>query len=114
MPFAAWAEQEYVDTIVPTLLEAAEKVKTTWESQWKYGSLSVVAKAISSLSDAIVREKAKPVRNLDRYKTSDEAYDGFVKFYERVSGKRDCNFVGPRIPYVLDWIYAEAGKDAAE
>lgn len=73
VPFDIWLECEFEKPRFPTLLEAAEKVKTTWESQWQYGSLSVVAKAIGHLADAIAREKRKPVRNCDRYATAAEA-----------------------------------------
>lgn len=59
MPFAVWSEQEYVDTSVPTLLDAAEAVADEWwtmdtEPNVRHGK-------IADLEDAIAREKAKPV-----------------------------------------------------
>ena len=98
LPFSAWAEQEVA---MPTLLEVASEVMRTWHSQWQYGSLSIVAKAISKLSDAIDREKALPVRNCDKHVTAMEAYDGFRK----ICCKVPCGF---------SWLYGEADKEEAK
>lgn len=106
LSFDEWAQREYEATRAPTLLEAAEAVKTTWHSQWQYGSLSIVAKAISNLSDAIDREKEKPVRNCDRFATAKEAYKVLEK-----SWCSHCRFADCGIPCVLAWIYSEAEKE---
>lgn len=112
LPFAAWADQEVA---LPTLLEAAENVKTTWESQWQYGSLSVVAGAIGNLSDAIDREKAKPVRNCDRYETGEDAYGGFRKFCDNLRcGNckiKVCGDIYGGCECLLAWLYEEADKE---
>lgn len=107
MLFAAWADEEYIEPRPPTLLEAAETVKNTWHSQWQYGSLSIVAKAISNLSDAIDREEALPVRNCDRYRTAKEAYDAFEKSCCKVPCG-ECRFSGRGGPCGFSWLYGEA------
>lgn len=115
MPFAGWAEQE---ASLPTLLEAAAAVKTTWDSRWQHCSLSIVEKAFSDLSDAIDREKEKPVRNCDRYGTAKEAFYAFEKMCSTNRCCEDCHFDRLRLHCGLNcrflWLYAEAGKEVAE
>lgn len=65
VPFEEWLECEFEEPREQTLLEAASEVMRTWESQWQYGHLSIIEKAVRKLSIAIEREKRKPVRNCD-------------------------------------------------
>ena len=76
MPFEVWLELEYKEPHMQTLFEAAETVTTIWKSKPHEGSLTNFLNAIANLSEAIEREKKKPVRNFDMYKTADEAYEG--------------------------------------
>lgn len=114
MPFTTWAEQEVV---LPTLLKAAEAVKTTWDSQWQYGSLSIVGKTISNLSDAIDREKAKPVRNVDRFATAEEAFGAFSEIcnaHKKCIGCPMEKIKAVNASYahcMMCWLYANADKD---
>ena len=80
IPFDAWLELEYKEPSMQTLLEAAETVTTIWKSKPHEGSLTNFLNAIANLAEAIEREKKKPVRNFDMYKTADEAYEGSEKF----------------------------------
>lgn len=104
-PFAGWAEMKYEEPRVPTLLEAAEAVKNTWYSKGPDATLSRVATTISDLADAIGREKAKPVRNCDRFATQEEAVAEFMKLCDR-----ECE------PYkdVVTWLYEKADKEKAK
>lgn len=102
LSFDEWAQREYEAPRVPTLLEAAEAVKNTWYSHLPEGSLSRVATTISHLADAIAREKAKPVRNCDRFATAEEAVAEFMKICDK-----ECE----PCEDVVAWLYAEAGKE---
>lgn len=91
IPFEAWLELEYTEPIMQTLLEAAETVTTIWKSKPPEGSLTNLWNAIVNLSEAIEREKKKPVRNFDMYKNADEAYEGSDKFC-RKSTCLECRY----------------------
>lgn len=116
-PFTAWAEQEYDEPRVLTLLEAAEAVADEWrtmdtEPNVRHGK-------IADLENAIAREKAKPVRNFDRYKTAKEAYAGFRKFCDGIYDCEKCRFKDCDGAYgsptshgcMLAWFYEEAEKE---
>lgn len=76
VPFNAWLEHEYEEPRKPTMLEAAESVANSWFDDDK---TKVFGMKICDLVNAIVREKCKPVRNCDKYKTAEEAYTAFMK-----------------------------------
>ena len=61
--FATWLELEFEETREPSLLEAAEELKNILSQ--KDITLPDVAVAFSRLTDAIEREKRKPVRNFN-------------------------------------------------
>lgn len=112
MPFAAWAEQEYTEPSIPTLLEAAEAVANEWwtmdtEPNVRHGK-------IADLEDAIAREKAKPVRNFDKYKTSKKACDGFSEMCKGVEACVNCRFGSSTsiAGCAIAWLYSEAEKEA--
>lgn len=117
LSFDEWAHLEYEPPRAPTLLEAAENVKNTWDAKMPDGSLSRVGTAISQLSDAIAREKAKPVRNCDNYRIAEEAFDAFDKM---CSTRRceDCEFDKPgknqKMSCRFNWLYAEAEKQVSK
>ena len=97
--FDAWLVCEYKEPHAPTLVEAAQEMTRTRESQWQYGHLSIVEKAVRNLSRAIEREKRKPVRNCDRPEcaTTKAAQDVW------------CNEDGGKTAY-YEWLLAAATK----
>lgn len=66
IPFDEWLKSEYEDPSDRTLLEAAAEMVYAWTSEFKPYYPARVSNAIIRLSDAIDREKRKPVRNCDR------------------------------------------------
>lgn len=63
MPFDKWLKCEFEDPSAPTLQEAAEGLINVWEV---HGSRHpYILKKMLDLSDAVEREKKKPVRNCD-------------------------------------------------
>lgn len=107
-----WLKEEYVEPHEPTLLEAAEAVAKAWNSDGHNGILAVIANKIGVLSDAVVREKAKPVRNFDKYKTSKKACDGFNEMCKGVETCVNCRFNsnGSIAGCAIAWLYSEAEK----
>lgn len=108
--FAAWLECKYEETREPTLLEAAQEVTRTLDSQWDYGHLSVVKKAVRNLSLTIKREKRKPVRNYEKYRSVEEALAAYRNMC-RGNLCDTCPFGGNRHDYAgcsINWLYAEA------
>lgn len=85
-----WLDEEYVEPQPPTLLEAAENFRTRLTSPMTRKQ-TTYAEDYAAFADAIVREKRKPVRNCDMYKTATEAFDAFTKmcFFHRCE---DCRF----------------------
>lgn len=106
VPFDVWLECEYEDPNPPTLLEAAEYIVNIVSGT----PTSVTRSLFRELRLAIEREKAKPVRNFDRFATAEEALAGFRKFCGKVACNecrfRDCV---PTCP--LAWLYEEAEKE---
>ena len=109
IPFDTWLECEFEEPRVPTLLEAAQEMTRTWESQWQYGHLSIVEKSVRNLSLAIERETRKPVRNLDKYKTANEATKGFKEMCNGIKNCVDCRF--RHVNCAIAWLYEKAGKE---
>ncbi len=114
--FDIWLEHEYVEPREPTLLEAAEDVLRVWDKRYEYGNLEYVKDRLRSLSVTVKREKRKPVRNCDRYRTAKEANIAFLSL--RRSGKihcKDCTFsADPNQCFSckLNWLYAETEKES--
>ena len=115
VPFDVWLECEFEEPRVTTLLEAAQEVVKTWYAKIPEGSIARVGQSIVRLSSAIDREKHKPVRNCDKYKTAEEAYTAFMKMCcdrpclgcEFDSSKSSC---GCR----FSWLYDEAVNEEAK
>lgn len=76
------------------------------------GSIARVWQSIVKLSSAIDREKRKPVRNCDKYRTADEAHQAL----KELCGKNECRICRfgdstRTAGCVLEWLYEEAGKE---
>ena len=74
------------------------------------GSLTNLWDAIVNLSEAIEREKKKPVRNFEKYNTSDEAYEGFEKFCHK-SKCLECRYKDSYPACRFAWLYDKAEKE---
>ena len=101
VPFDIWLECEYEEQHVQTLLEAAEAVVKV-----VYGTF------VADLRSAVEREKAKPVRNFNKYKTAKDALTGFNEMCSEKHCDR-CQFSAERNECnicKLNWLYAEAGR----
>ena len=101
VPFDIWLECEYEEQHVQTLLEAAEAVVKVG-----YGTF------VADLRSAVEREKAKPVRNFNKYKTAKDALTGFNEMCSDKHCDR-CQFSAERNECnicKLNWLYAEAGR----
>lgn len=109
VPFDTWLECEFEEPRVPTLLEAAAEMVYAWKSEIKPGYLARSSKAIGLLSDAIERETRKPVRNLDKYKTANEAAKGFKEMCNGIENCVDCRF--RHVNCEIAWLYEKAGKE---
>ena len=84
--FETWLELEFEEPSAQTLLEAAKAVVKEWYAKLPEGSIARVGQSIVRLSSAIDREKRKPVRNCDKYRTAEEAHVAFAEF----CGKNEC------------------------
>ena len=111
VPFDVWLELEYEEPSMQTLMEAAVSLTDSWLNG---GTIADANKKILALADVIKREKAKPVRNCDKYKTVKEASIAFVKMCEGTECEKCCYNNSTRRAYGcrLAWIYSEAGKEA--
>ena len=108
VPFDVWLECEYEEPPKPTLLEAAKAIVKIVPST----PTSVKRNLFRELRLAVEREKAKPVRNCDKYRTAMDAFAGFNKM---CSDKHcdECQFSAERNECFickLNWLYAEAGR----
>ena len=114
IPFEVWLELEYKEPRMQTLLEAAEMVTTVWKSKPPEGSLTNLWNAIVNLADAIEREKKKPVRNFDKYKNADDAYEGFDKFCLKSKTCLECRYKDSYPECRFAWLYDKAEKEDAK
>ena len=111
--FETWLELEFEEPSEQTLLEAANAVVKAWYAKLPEGSIARVGQSIVRLSSAIDREKRKPVRKCDKYRTAEEAQVAFAEF----CGKNECRICRfgdstRTAGCVLEWLYEEAGKEA--
>ena len=111
--FETWLELEFEEPNEQALLEAAKAVVKAWYAKIPEGSIARVGQSIVRLSSAIDREKRKPVRKCDKYRTAEEAQVAFAEF----CGKNKCGSCrcGDRkepAGCVLVWLYEDARKEA--
>ena len=110
--FETWLELEFEDPNEQTLLEAAKAVVKAWYAKIPEGSIARVGQSIVRLSSAIDREKRKPVRKCDKYRTAEEAHVAFAEF----CGKNECRICRfgdstRTAGCVLEWLYEEAKEE---
>ena len=108
VPFDMWLECEYEEPPKQTLLEAAESIVKIVSST----PTSVTRNLFRELRLAVEREKAKPVRNCDKYKTAKDAFAGFNEMCDEKTCYR-CPFSAKRNECMscrFNWLYAEADK----
>lgn len=114
VPFNEWLECEYEEPREKTLLEAAEAVTDEWYDIQQNINCNDIGEIIVDLENAIAREKAKPVRNFNKYKTANEAFNGFREmcFCNSVNECKDCPFNNVKKfgICVFAYLYAEAEK----
>ena len=122
VPFDMWLELEYEEPREQTLLEAAEAIINEWYYTQDNVTLNDLGEKMNDLGEkmvdlkkAIKREKAKPVRNFEKYKTNDEAFVAYTKMCD----SRECKifnfrYCGNSIKCVLAWLYAEAEKEVSK
>ena len=109
MPFSEWAEMEVE---LPTLLDAAEAMIKAWFSDGIEGTADVIAEKICVLDDVIKREKRKPIRNCDKYRTADDARAGFIEFCRKYTcGKYRFVNNGKPVGCTIEWLYEDAISD---
>ena len=116
VPFDVWLELEYEEPREKTLLEAAEAVTDEWYDMQKNINCNDIGEIIVDLEKAIAREKRKPVRNCDKYRTAKEAFIAF----EKMCQSKYCNVCpfstkkDESCSCRLNWLYAEAEKEDAK
>lgn len=115
VPFDTWLECEYEEPHEKTLLEAAEAVIDEWYYTQDNVTLNDLGDKMVDLKKAIDREKSKPVRNCDKYKTVKEASIAFTKMCEGTECEKCCYNNSTRRAYGcrFAWLYAEAEKEEA-
>ena len=112
VPFDMWLECEYEEPPKQTLLEAAESIVKIVSST----PTSVTRNLFRELRLAVEREKAKPVRNCDKYKTAKDAFAGFNKMCEEKKCST-CPFSAERnecLNCSFNWLFAEAEKEVSK
>lgn len=110
-PFDLWLSLSADIAPEPTLLEAAEKLIIGFVNTWSEGWSSM--ECLENLRKAVKREKNKPIRNCDRYRTAKEAYDAFEKICCKVSCG-ECRFSVRGVPCGFSWLYEEAEKEVSK
>ena len=108
MPFVVWAEQEQ-EAAVPTLLWAASMFVNCAETP----SDPRERRRWDELCAAIRRERAKPVRNCDKYRTAKKAYAAFEEAC-RKEACLGCRLSIPGVPCVVAWFYDGDEKEGTK
>ena len=106
VPFNEWLQSEVEGMGEDTLLEASERVlKVYFPDHREHG-------VVDYFRDAIEREKKKPIRNCDKYKTAEEVYLAFRNMCDtRSFGK--CPF-REGVGCLIAGLYAEAEKEESK
>ena len=108
VPLDVWLECEYEDPPETTLLEAADAVANSWFDDDK---TEVFGMKICDLVNAIDREKRKPVRNFDKYRTAEEAQEAFAAFCTGIDKCEHCRFSKFNGRCSIAFLYGESKKD---
>ena len=115
MPFDKWLGCEYEEPRQLTLLEAAKAVIDEWYYIQDNVTLNDLGDKMVDLKKAIEREKKKPVRNCDKYKTAEEAYRAFSNLCQKEDGCLHCRFKNTKFGECsIAWIYEEADKEVSK
>ena len=113
VPFDVWLECEYEEPPKQqTLIEAAEAIVNIVPST----PTSVKRNLFRELRLAVEREKAKPVRNCDKYRTANDAFAGFNKMCKEKKCST-CPFSAERnecLNCSFNWLFAEAEKEVSK
>ena len=110
--FDKWLELEYKEPSPSTLMEAAEAVKNAWYANVDASYRSNLEISIENLADSIKREKTKPIRNCDKYKTAAEAINGFKVMCKEIPRCDDCRL--KQFNCLIEWLYEESDKEMDE
>lgn len=113
LSFDEWAQREYEAPREQTPLEAAEAVKNEWYTTFPNVMPDTLCEKIVDLANSIAREKSKPVRNFDKYKTTKEAYGGFIEMCHGRENCNGCRFFGcySASECAIAYLYADAEKE---
>ena len=106
---------ETIADIINEKRTTAQEIRSGTPNQ--YGiELAVMLEADADrIEAAYKREKAKPVRNCDKYRTAADAYDGFIEFCRKYTcGKFIFINKGTPVGYAIEWLYGYASKDEAK
>lgn len=115
VPFDVLLECEYEEPREKTLLEAAEAVIDEWYYTQDNVTLNDLGEKIVDLKKAIERERRKPIRNCDKYKTVEEAYRAFSNLCQKEDGCLHCRFKNTKFGECsIAWIYEEADKEVSK
>ena len=113
--FYTWLELEYEEPRAQTLIEAAQSVIDDWYATRPDVNDHSFGLKIIALENAIDREKAKPVRNCDKYKTAEDAYRSFLNFCKKGLGCLYCRFKNNKfLECSILWAYEEAENEDAK
>ena len=114
-PFDLWLSLSADVAPEPTLLEAAKRMLIAYVNDWQLKGMKTI-ECMENLREAVKREKQKPMRNCDVYKTAKEADEAYYLMCHR-HNCYSCEH-GHRIGNIncaIAWLYAEAdaaGKEA--
>lgn len=112
-PFDLWLSLDA--DVAPTLLEAAERLIIEYVNDWQLKGIKTI-RCMEDLREAVKSERAKPVRNVDRYATEEEAMNAYNKMCKGrccdecpFNALHDNNYLCQ-----IKWLYAEADKEVAK
>lgn len=110
--FETWLELEFEETREQSLLEAAEAVIDEWyHPQQNATCLNYLCEKIVDLEKAVEREKRKPIRNCDKYKTPEDASKAFGLMCENMTCERCPYNQGGSFRCKFAWLYSKDGKE---
>lgn len=113
-PFDLWLSLS-AEYPAPTLLEAAKKLV---EAFIDARTMDDILEDIDNLAKVVNREKAKPLRNCDRYRTGEKAQEAFNSICRTHNVCNECQVRAIRkccgdenTQCQFLWLYAEAEKE---